>query len=1686
MSEFRSRHAFRLPSGVAAWLRALAGASFFGGCSILLMLVFLRAFPPARPPAAIPPYDGYDPAPMDLAVAPAAVSNELKRILACGSRFEGQPGFFLAQDLVRKAFNDAGLEVHELAHRTLTPTTRRREVLDASGQPLVDVQVYPFMPNHFQPVTTGEAGVTGTLLLVDDEVLRNRPTFTDCIAVVDAENLPSNYGRNWIAYARAGFRAVLLAHRGGLACMRWEDVGGMRASTPVNFPRLAATEGIFEHLGETVTLHARVVWEEIDDVILVGRLPSVRASTEAVVITACTDAPSVLPDLAPGTLAAVNLAAQLALLQGIAAYRDDPNRKRDVLLVSHGSRAMALTAAEALTTVVGLATDREATRERLQSERTTNAARRKAVEGCIAALGNSGFLTDAERTADCLSALPPDVRGVFDAALRYAINSVLMELSEVQLEARLAFLRGGQDAASESFVAYRRAKAGYDDAMLAAGLPLRKLIAADSPTALARTAHLAARLAARLEELASHHDRTDRQLQQSLALHTLLRSYERLVVASPFLAPADRGRTAGESVTFLMGANVENLALRQAPVFNDVLQTTLQRGEFGNGFRYEPLHGRDHNAWAPSLIQQIPVDALHWNTKGHPAFAFINADRAYAYARFGSPIDEPFLRDVETLRDSLRMLGRTVLTLAYGYGTFQPPMKTSLTDYSGTVYAANVGASILPNHPLPRALVGHKGRSYSFEQNGYFARSFLVTDVYGHYERLQTSLPVPPEGMYGYSPEAAAFGPDGLIRYMKDEGPQGQQVYKSIQVGSWGNCRDINIVAFRATPVALFDVVNPQTMKPYTGVDFIRREGLAGLAKHNVFSSANDMVLAFLEPDSRFFVTLKAGSPSNEKIQTVRGFLLGVDEEFTPDASREIDGRGFLAADSGALLGMPRQAAASMQQVNGQRLALQVKHGMADERVRAFHERGQELLDRSLAPGLSQHAAERSQRATVTYATLNHPVLRRTVFEAVVGILWYLGLLVPFVFFFEKLAFGFTDIRRQLTAQAVIFLVVFGLLRWLHPAFGMIRSSLMILLGFVIMLVSGGITVLFSGKFKENLEELRKRQGHVAAADVNALGVLGTAFALGLNNMHRRIVRTGLTCATLVLLTFAMICFTSVQSDVVDVATAIGRAPYQGLLIKGDRFAPLSYAEEFALRERYEPKYTLAPRRMVVGHQGWDRINYNPDLEAVHEPTEGAPQRQPVSSILQFAPNEPLRDQIRLLAGPGWFTTDMVATELDVPPVLLADALAEALGVRSNDVAQGRARIKLNGKPVRVHGIFDSASLVRLRDMDGRDVLPFDIGAMRTVQVVNGQVLASDTDPRLDAGAMVITATGLGVAGSHGQDRLVSVAMRMDGLPYREAREEVDQYLEQSGQVAYYGLKGVAYRGKRARETSFAGLLELLIPLFIAAMTVLNTMRGSVYERRDEIFVYNAVGIAPRYIFAMFFSEAFVYAVVGSILGFVLSQGVGRLLTVLGWTGGLSMSFTSINTIYASLAIMVAVFLSTLFPARSAMAIAAPADDAGWNLPEPDGDDMGFALPFTFHARDRVAVLAFFRRFFADHGEGSSGRFFAAPPGLRAEKGRASDAAYLPLLETTVWLKPFDLGVSQQIVIAMPTDPETGEFLARVTLTRLSGTRESWLRLNPAFVTILRQRFLYWRAVGPVERAALFDEARTEMEASRG
>lgn len=74
------------------------------------------------------------------------------------------------------------------------------------------------------------------------------------------------------------------------------------------------------------------------------------------------------------------------------------------------------------------------------------------------------------------------------------------------------------------------------------------------------------------------------------------------------------------------------------------------------------------------------------------------------------------------------------------------------------------------------------------------------------------------------------------------------------------------------------------------------------------------------------------------------------------------------------------------------------------------------------------------------------------------------------------------------------------------------------------------------------------------------------------------------------------------------------------------------------------------------------------------------------------------------------------------------------------------------------------------------------------------------------------------------------------------------------------------------------------ISLFVAGIGIINTMTISVMERTREIGVMKAIGAKSRDILMMFLSEALLTGIVGgfigTLLGMVLSLGVGRLINM--------------------------------------------------------------------------------------------------------------------------------------------------------------------------------------------------------------
>jgi len=1658
------------PSANRPVLRQIVWTLIFLAAAAAVVVSFLAIFDPTPYEAPVPFARDYDRGAMQAALAPAAVRETLGAIEALGSRAPGQPGLEATRDLLARRYRGGGLECleHELDVAYPLAETLR---LEADGTALA-IGIWPAPPNFVQPGVTPPGGLAGELMLVTEANVRDATAFTNKIAVVDlARPLFKELALNPAQYCDLGFQAMIVTHAGGLGQIPWSQLHSLRLTMPLNYVRLVAAPEILDYVGKPIRLEVRSAYrnEQVHNLLGVLRAPG-GGARRAVLIGASYDAASMLPDLAHGSAFALQLALQLRLLEGLQPHRD--NLQRDILFLATSGDSMAHAGLDTLLAAAGMVGESAGIRTRLEAEQRRHTTAVQTLDRIEALLEDPRFASEAAASGAALDAADGATREFFAEQLRYVLRRRVFHAAEELLQAQIQFERHPDRLDAPEYHAFRAAKTRHDLLNNQAALPLNRYLERRDDDGF----DLRQVLQERFGELRAFHETSLRRTRQELAINALLGRYDELLVISPALFPSDKLPEGGrETLSFSGGAGI--LHGQTALAFHRLLQDSA----FALGLqdRLAISFSGISQGWAISAnLAGMVVYAQPWSTLSYPAFSVVNPQ--HTYTDYLAPVPLATFTNLESIAVSMQVLGEAVLSTAHGYGSFPRLVRSFSNCYAlrGAVYASGVGNAVVPNYPMAGALLTAKEpTAYAYQRKPVF-----FTDPYGCYEKAQ--LTMPGRGSNWLPLEGAYFGADGLISYFKDSGMAAQNIYKSREMAYDG--MPVNLILYRSRAVAILNRINPQSMRSFTDTEFIRIRGLAPFASTAKFTYG-DAFLEFINPRERFFVTLKAGSPDNPQVAVTRAFCLGTrDPAFVPNPENEIDGPGYLAQDTPVLREIGAEAAHSMRFLADKRVSLQARYGMVDEMTAAFHDRSGQMLASADAPGRPMLARLRDFRQAMAYLILNHPVIRGAISEAIWGILWYMGLLVPFIFFFEKLVFGFTDIRKQLAAQGVIFLVVFALLRLLHPAFQMIRSSVMILLGFVIILISSGITLVLSSKFKENIDALQRMQGAVKGAEVNKAGIMMTAFMLGLNNMHKRKVRTGLTCATLVLMTFVMICFTSVQSRVVNKERALGKAPYQGLLVREKRFLPISSGEISALESRYGERFTVNERQAQVGFYNiWQSKMNVPSFEVVH----GAPpamSRFVAKSALLFRATEPLRREIRMLTTNGWFTAAQ-AWQTQAPyPVLLPDTMADKLGLTVAEVDAGGATVKINGVAFVVQGIFSAESLQNTRDIDGDTLLPFDSEALIRPQVSDNNLLAEVDDPRVVAEQVIIGLVGRFNASTDGVMRTVSAAVCMDQTGFAAARAEVAGYLEQTGRDVNYGLDGTAYNGRRARSRSLAGMADLLIPLIIAALTVLNTMKGSVYERRDEIFVYNAVGIAPRYIFFMFVAEALVYSVVGALLGYILSQGTGRVLTALGWTGGLNMNFTSISTVYASLAIAAATLASTYFPARSAMEIAKPTDNAGWTLPSPtDDDELAFDLPFTFTHFDRIAVLGFFHQYFVNHGEGSAGPFFAADPVLAVSDRRdpLAGGGYIPVIEVQVWLKPFDLGVSQRILIELATDPDTREYISRMRLIRVTGTREAWLRLNGPLVARIRRHFLHWRAVPNDMKQDLHGRARRLLEA---
>jgi len=701
-----------------------------------------------------------------------------------------------------------------------------------------------------------------------------------------------------------------------------------------------------------------------------------------------------------------------------------------------------------------------------------------------------------------------------------------------------------------------------------------------------------------------------------------------------------------------------------------------------------------------------------------------------------------------------------------------------------------------------------------------------------------------------------------------------------------------------------------------------------------------------------------------------------------------------------------------------------------------------------------------------------------TITDLVRAVIILLALVVPFCFFLVKLLSPFTDVNRQILLFMGVFAFFAGVLYFIQPAFHVGDRPEVVILAFVILGLATFVASVIIGRFNASMNQAIEESQLSESTDAPQGRLAGVAFMVGVNNMKRRRIRTTLTCATIVLVTFTILSVISVQQDAEPLRLRVGaEAPYTGLVFTAPGLAPIPDVQLARLRSHFEDR-AITVARVWTSRQ--DQFgSYMPFRIQPSVPrAEARVERLDLSLLLGLETEEaaflaPLESEEYMLPGSRWFSAN------DAEEILLSRRLAELLGLSVEDI--GNTNLLLNGREYLLVGLFEDAAFEEIRDLRNLPLLPLkvdatqfsgedaergtaDITQMPGVSVASPmEVALVPIDTARSLGPTTSRVLGIKYLPLEGEDASAT-ATRMwndaqEFLRFQDAYLGVGLIAPADRGLDRSPLDPGEYSIASGSSAGVAGGLKIIIPVILAATIILNTMLGAVMERKKEISIYNAIGLNPTHVMVFFLAEAMVFGLVGSVAGYfigqVLSIGIGN--------------FLDINLNYSSLSVMVVIFLtiatvmlSTLYPATLAARAAVPSGQRKWSLPKPEGDEIYLKFPFSYDSRRVLGVCAYLDDFMQQNSEASTGKFLSkrlAVGKVTSEEGQVALCLIYDIAPT-----PFDLGVNQKMEIYADYDSRVRAHMLSVHLIRKTGEHGSWTTVNQPFLEALRKRLLGWRS----------------------
>ena len=878
-------------------------------------------------------------------------------------------------------------------------------------------------------------------------------------------------------------------------------------------------------------------------------------------------------------------------------------------------------------------------------------------------------------------------------------------------------------------------------------------------------------------------------------------------------------------------------------------------------------------------------------------------------------------------------------------------------------------------------------------------------------------------------------------------------LYKNLTLALF-ECRELPIFAtadsslISGSPISIESII-PLTAKGNTSP---RKYGLAGIK--SVFSAKKVTKPSAGAPVAFYF-------NASEKIKLVidkKRLALNATE-------KEFEGRGYSSA---AEIGPDffRNVACDMSALNHARM--KKMRDVVNELVQEFADRGDKCISamKSAAAANDYPQYLRKLYEGTGAHVKSYEQAKQTGDDMLKAIVVYMALLLPFCFFIEKLLFNFVKIEHEMGMFAVLFVATFVVFRQIHPAFRLAQAPEAIFIAFVMGTLGLFVISILRTRFEGEMQVIFRSYMSNIVDEAAYSAVTQKAMLIGVNNMKRRRIRTILTTMTIVLIAFAMLSFTSISKKVnPTIVHKSSTAAYTGFMFSWPGKSQMDEATYEVMRDLFSSYGEVSERRWKV----MPARGINPFHVYVNNGKETT-----VDAVLGLTRAEDgFVSKLPIVAG-RYFSAN------DAHEAVISSQMAENLGI---DPAKLEGTIVNCGAyDLKVVGIYDDDKIKNIKDLNGIPILPI----RRISQVVGSYGDEVQVEGELDELGVLFFVDPLSLLIAP-----ADIVRRMGGLPYSVSVKMKDDapvwplmdIILTSTMAKFYmgSMKPFAIGGSDAAEakndkkaiapgayyigsnykTSVGGLAVLLIPLFIAATIILNTMLGSVYERKKEIAVYNAIGLNPHHIALFFLAESFVYGVIGAVGGYLIGQLLSLGVNYTGLVKGINFNYSSLSVAYVILFTIAIVILSTIYPAMAAVRTAVPSGKRTWSMPAHQGNIMEIVFPFIYQPRIASGVLAYLREYFANFTEVSVGDLIAKQTAYDCKKDAKGRECFN--LEYHIALVPYDLGVTENLRFDLAYDDYVQAYRLVLKIERVSGQDVNWITTNRPFLERLRKFLMRWR-----------------------